>query len=92
MLNLMLISLSTAFLLALFSGVSQLLSMFVNPVLVNTSFVLVFSVATSFLVTVPGWRAHIVYIMAGAFLGRTFLTIAEKVANFHATIVRNTQV
>lgn len=90
MLTLVLVGLSTAFILALAQPMVDVVILFVSPVLVNAFL----SIASSFLLGLCvdlTLKERILYALSGAFLGKAALTIAIKVAEQHATIVNNTR-
>jgi len=87
---LILIGLSTAFLLALSRPLIDFINLFLNTIAINAIFSLSFSVAMGFCYDLSV-KQRILYGLAGAFLGKTSLNFAEKVSDFRPTIVNSTR-
>ena len=88
MLTLILVGLSTAFILALLQPLIDVAILLVSPVVINA----LLSITSSFLLGLCFDLSHkerIVYSLAGAFLGKASLSVAVNASERHATIVNS---
>jgi hypothetical protein len=88
MLTLLLVGLSTAFILALLQPLIDIAILLVSPVVINA----LSSITSSFLLGLCFDLSHkerIVYSLAGAFFGKASLTLVVSLSERHATVVNN---
>jgi len=86
--TLILVSLFTAFFLATVEGLVAVLSDFIGATTPNAVFSLIFS-AVGNLITYSTVKNYVLYTVACAFLGRVFLTTAERVSTYRPTIINS---
>jgi hypothetical protein len=91
MLNLILIGCFTAFLLAALGPLMDILSMFIDSLILTAFASLVFSLGATLLLGTPDYRSATVTVVAGAFLGSLFLALAERVATYKPAVINPTR-
>ena len=87
MLDLVLVGMFTAFLLAVVEPVISFISIFINPKVSNAVFSLAFSGLANWLVGYESVKDLILWTVAGGFLGSALLALVEKMATYRPTIV-----
>ena len=87
MLNLVLIGCFTAFLLAAFGPLMDILSIFINGLVLNAILSIGFSFIATWLLGMSDYKSAIVTVVAGAFLGSLFLAVAERVARYKPAVI-----
>jgi hypothetical protein len=91
MLNLILIGCSTAFLLAVVDPLLDILSMFINNIVLKAFASFFFSLGATLLLEISPYKTVIVTVIAGAFLGSFFLAAAERVATYKPAVINPTR-
>ena len=89
MLDLILAGLFVAFGLAILATVTQFISIFITPVVVNSTLALLFSALANWLLGLDTDNTFIVYTVAGAFLGRALLALVEKTTEFRKVTINS---
>jgi hypothetical protein len=88
--TLLIVSLFTAFFLAMFEPVVELASVFIGATIINTVFTLTFSLAGN-LLEVYTYKQLILHTVACAFLGRVLLTAGERISTYRPTVINPTR-
>ena len=91
MLNLILIGCFTSFLLAALGPLLDILSVFINSLILTAFASLVFSLGATLLLGITSYRLATVTVVAGAFLGSLFLTVAERVSTYKPAVINPTR-
>ena len=87
MLDLLLIGMFTAFLLAVVEPLVSLISIFINAKIVNAIFSLLFAWLANWLVGYEDIKSLILWTVAGGFLGNALLAGVERIATYRPTII-----
>lgn len=87
MYNIIVASLAVAFILALLEPLSDVISLFIDIKVINALFSITLS-TVSLLILEPFETKAVIKILAIAFLSRTLLTIAERIATYRWTSVK----
>lgn len=91
MLNLILIGCFTSFLLAALGPLIDVLSIFINSLILTTFASLGFSLGATLLLGITDYRSATVTVVAGAFLGSLFLALAERIATYKPAVINPTR-
>jgi len=86
MFELLLVSMSVAFLLALLNDAIDVLTIFASPVIVNAFFSTLFSLGGNLLIGYP-IKELILRTLAGAFFSRVLLTGAERLSTYRPATI-----
>ena len=88
MANVFIVGFAVALLLALFDEALDFITIFIPPRIINTVFSVGFSYLGLYLLDPVAVKVILVESLASAFLARTCLTIAERVATYRATFIK----
>lgn len=91
MLNLILIGCFTSFLLAALGPLIDILSIFINSLILTAFASLGFSLGATLLLGITDYRSATVTVVAGAFLGSLFLALAERIATYKPAVINPTR-
>lgn len=88
MLELILVSMSAAFLLAVAEPAMDFMEIFIGRLATNAVFSFSFSSLGAWLSGITDIRTFVLYVMAGAFLARSSLALVERAATYRPAITR----
>ena len=91
MLTVFLIGLFVAFGLAVLEVITDFLSIFITPIVINSTVALLLSALANYLVDTHTVKLFTLNMVAGAFLGRALLATVERVTTYRQVTINPTR-
>ena len=87
MLDLLLVGMFTAFFMAAFTPLIDIISIFINGLILNAVLALIFSGLANYLLGNIEVRSLILWTVSGAFFGSALLAAAERLATYKPAVI-----